>query len=229
MDDYHRLLFLEWSDLPEYGERVEAAKEQIRIVCRERSPILLYSGGKDSLVLLHMAMQIDPDMPIYHFDEGFDGERGTWRFPPAVEAEAIQNAKLAGAKNLYVRGGGDAGPSPKRFFGNLKDVMKRTETNIEMMGLRAAESKGRKRRIQTHVLHEGWRWISAPLKDLRTEDIWAYILANDIRYASNYDRYGPLVGWLNARFTSMFSNAMTPKGGGVTIDSVLFPEMKYKG
>ena len=228
MDAYHRLLFSEWAELPEYANRVEAAKEQIRKVCQERHPILLYSGGKDSLVLLHMAMQIDPEMPIYHFDAGFDGEKGTWRMPPVIHSEILQNAKDVGAKNLFVRGGGDLGPSPRRFFGHLISVMELTHTDIEMMGLRAAESKGRKRRIQSHVLHEGRRWISAPLKDIRTEDIWAYLVSNHIKYASTYERYAPLVGWLNARFTSMFSNAMTPKGGGITIDSALFPEYKYK-
>lgn len=227
MDDANRLFFKTWAELPGYAERVDVAKEQIRSICRERHPILLYSGGKDSLVLLHIAMQINPEMPIYHFNEGFDGEKGTWRFPPAVESEVIQNAKLAGATNLYVRGGGDKGPSARRFFGNLYEVMRSTRTDIEMMGLRQAESTGRKRRISDFVLHEGSRWISAPLKELRTEDIWAYIITNDLKYASNYDRYGPVVGWLNARFTSMFSNAMTPKGGGI-IDGVLFPEYKYK-
>lgn len=228
MDNVNRMTFLAWAELPEYAERVETAKEQMKLVCQQRHPILLYSGGKDSLVLLHMAMQIDPDMPIYHFDSGFDGQKGTWRMPPVVEAEIIENARLAGAKNIYVRGGGDLGPSPKRFFGHLITVMKDTDTDIEMMGLRQAESLGRKRRISDFVLHEGRRWISAPLKELRTEDIWAYILSNNLKYASNYDRYGPLVGWTKARFTSMFSNAMTPKGGGIVIDSALFPEYKYK-
>lgn len=228
MDKYNHMMFLEWAELPEFAERVRQAKAQIEIVCQERHPILLYSGGKDSLVLLHMAMQIDPEMPIYHFDSGFDGQKGTWRMPPAIEAEAIQNAKRAGAKNIYVRGGGDLGPSPKRFFGHLITVMKDTGTDIEMMGLRQAESLGRKRRISDFVLHEGRRWISAPLKELRTEDVWAYIISNDLKYASNYDRYAPLVGWINARFTSMFSNAMTPKGGGVVIDCALFPEYKYR-
>lgn len=227
MDDANRMFFQAWAELPGYAERIEVAIEQIQTVCQKRHPILLYSGGKDSLVLLHLAMQIDPEMPIYHFDNGFDGEKGTWRFPPAIEAEVVRNAELAGARNIYVRGGGNKGPSARRFFGNLREVMRATHTDIEMMGLRQAESAGRKRRISDFVLHEGSRWISAPLKELRTEDIWAYILDNDLRYASTYDRYAPLVGWLNARFTSMFSNAMVPKGGGIVIDSVLFPEHKY--
>lgn len=228
MDEMNRRFFLLWAELPEFHERIEKAKEQLCEVVRQRHPILLYSGGKDSLVLLHMAMQINPEMPIYHFNEGFDGEKGTWRFPPAVEAEAVQNARIAGAKNLYVRGGGGRGPSARRFFGNLYEVMRATHTDVEMMGLRQAESIGRKRRISDFILHEGRRWISAPLKELRTEDIWAYILSNNLKYASNYDRYGPLVGWTKARFTSMFSNAMTPKGGGIVVDSVLFPEFKYR-
>jgi 3'-phosphoadenosine 5'-phosphosulfate sulfotransferase (PAPS reductase)/FAD synthetase len=227
MDKINHLFFQEWAELPEFHERISQASDQIKKVCEQYKPILLYSGGKDSLVMLHLAMQIDPEMPVYHFNEGFDGERGTWRFPPAVEAEAIQNARAVGAKNLYVRGGGSAGPSARRFFGNLYEVMRQTHTDIEMMGHRAAESKGRKRRISAHILHEGHRTIFAPLKDLRTEDIWAYILSNNLCYASNYDRYGPLVGWMNARFTSMFSYAMTSKGGGVIIDGMLFPEYKY--
>ena len=69
-----RAMFQMWSKTQEYKKKIRHAKEMTHQAIHNHPCILLYSGGKDSLVLLHMALQVEPDIPVYHFSAGNDYE-----------------------------------------------------------------------------------------------------------------------------------------------------------
>src|ERR1700759_2296045 len=67
------------SVLPAHLKRLEAESIQImrEVVCEMRNPVMLYSIGKDSSVMLHVAMKAfhpaKPPFPLLHVDT-------TWKF-----------------------------------------------------------------------------------------------------------------------------------------------------
>ena len=55
-----------------YRDNIKLAEDNIsEILTSKYNPIIEYSGGKDSLVLLHMIMQQDNTIPIFNFHPGY--------------------------------------------------------------------------------------------------------------------------------------------------------------
>ena len=74
MPDEWREMFEFWAELPEYAERIQVAENNIKTILKTEKPVVLYSGGKDSLVLLRMVTQQDDSIPVYYSDSGYDYE-----------------------------------------------------------------------------------------------------------------------------------------------------------
>ena len=81
-----------------------------------------------------------------------------------------------------------------------------------------------KKHVSVVCLHYGMkdRIVSFPIKDLTVDDIWAYIVVNDIYYTSHYDKYGPVYGWDNVRFTCHFNENDVYTGGNYFFDKILY-------
>lgn len=215
-----------WSKMEGYKRRIKEARENIRTVLEREKCIVLYSGGKDSSVVLHLCMQIDRRVPVYFFDAGYDYGSNQMKMPMEVTAEIIRNAKSYGAKRIYIHGG--KGPSSKQFFGHLVKLKRKLGVEVELLGIRKEESVTRKIRAKNDALiqHEGKRRVCFPIKDLSWMDVWAYIVSNDMQYLSIYDKYVKVLGWDKARFTMLFSKGLMHMGGTYYIDGVLFPKLR---
>jgi len=225
MNEKWQQTFKLWGETEEYKQHINEAMENIKTVLKNEKCIILYSGGKDSSVMLHLCMQINKETPVYFFNAGYDYESKQMKTPPEIVSDITENATLFGAKNLYIRGG--FGPKPSRFFGHLSTIKKNLNVDIELLGLRKEESSGRKGRIKnTLVQIEGSRKLSFPIKNLTWKDVWAYIIEHKMKYLSTYDKYANIVGWDKARFTSLFSRGIIHEGGSYYIDGVLMPEFR---
>ena len=220
-----RETFRMWSNTKEYQERLLQAENMVKHVIQKYSCIVLYSGGKDSLVLLDLALKVDPDVPVYHFSAGYDYESKQIKQPREVTDEIIKIACDIGVKRLYVKGGRD--PASSRFFGLLFEVMKDVGAKVELLGIRAEESITRRNRVTNQLVQrEGQRDVSFPLKWWTWRDIWAYIVTNNLPYFSLYDKYGPLMGYDKVRWSMLFSKFALDKGGSYYLDGVLYPELR---
>lgn len=52
-------------------DKIEYSKRIIRdTISISNSPVICWSGGKDSTVLLHLVLQLKPDIPVIHIDAG---------------------------------------------------------------------------------------------------------------------------------------------------------------
>lgn len=225
MPDEWRELFELWAELPEYAARIKEAENNIKQILITEWPAVLYSGGKDSLVLLHMVMRQNNQIPVYYSDSGYDYESQQIKMPKAMTDDIVKIGREAGAKILYSCG--HKTPNSKRFFGNLFRVMKKHNCTVELLGIRGQESTRRTRRVKGPLIQmDGSRRVAFPLRDLDWRDIWAYLITNNIRYLSYYDKYAAVEGGYDkVRLTSRFSQGMVHKGG-YYIDCVMMPEYR---
>jgi len=219
-----REMFELWAELPEYAARIQEAENNIKMILKTEKPVILYSGGKDSLVLLRMVTQQDDNIPVYYSDSGYDYESQQIKMPKAMTDEIIEIGREAGAKILYSCG--HKTPNSKRFFGNLFRVMKKHDCDLELLGIRGGESTRRTRRVKGPLIQrDGTRRVSFPIRYLDWRDIWAYLITNNVRYLSYYDKYAAVEGYDKVRLTSRFSQGMVHKGG-YYIDCVMMPEYR---
>jgi 3'-phosphoadenosine 5'-phosphosulfate sulfotransferase (PAPS reductase)/FAD synthetase len=226
MPDEWRELFELWAELPEYAARIKEAENNIKQILITEWPVVLYSGGKDSLVLLHMVMRQNNQIPIYYSDSGYDYESQQIKMPKAMTDDIVKIGREAGANILYSCGHRD--PNSRRFFGNLFRVMKKHECTVELLGIRGGESSMRDARVKGSLVRmEGNRRVAFPLRDLDWRDIWAYLVANNVRYLDYYDKYAAIEGGYDkVRLTSRFSRGMIHKGGSYYIDGVMLAEYR---
>lgn len=214
-----------WNKRKEHKERVQLAEKNIRNILEYWNPIVLFSGGKDSLVLLHMVMQQNNNIPVYYSDSGYDYDSQQIKMPTEMTREILEIGRKAGAKHLYSCGHKD--PNSRRFFGNLFKVMKKHHCDLELLGIRAGESTGRKNRIKGQLVRiEGSRRIAFPIRHFDWKDVWAYIISNNIEYLSYYDQYAAVEGYENVRLSSRFSRGLLHKGGSLYLDGVMMPQFR---
>jgi 3'-phosphoadenosine 5'-phosphosulfate sulfotransferase (PAPS reductase)/FAD synthetase len=219
-----RELFELWAATDDYEKRIKEAENNIKQILMTEKPTVLYSGGKDSLVLLRMVMLQNDNVPVYYSDSGYDYDSKQIKMPKSMTDEIVEIGKEAGAKILYSCG--HKNPNSKRFFGNLFRVMKKHNCDLELLGIRGGESTRRTRRVQGPLVQkDGTRRVSFPIRDLDWRDVWAYLITNNIRYLSYYDKYAAVEGYDNVRLTSRFSRGMIHKGG-YYIDCVMMPEYR---
>lgn len=222
MPEKWRKTFELWSKQKIHQTRVEQAKKNIRYVLKYWKPIILYSGGKDSLALLHLVMQENNRIPVYYSDSGYDYDSQQIKMPRAMTEEILRIGYAAGAEKIYSCGHRD--PSSKRFFGNLFKVMGKHKCNLELLGIRGEESTGRKNRVKGDLVRvEGSRRVAFPLRDWDWKDVWAYLVMNGVEYLSYYDQYAGVEGYDNVRLSSRFSKGLLHKGGSLYLDGVLMP------
>lgn len=211
----------------EYKKRIKEAEKNVEtILSSEYNPILEYSGGKDSLVLLHLFMQQNDDLPVYNYHPGYGRHSKQLYRSQEVHQELLEAARIAGAKDLTVVNTpfcrenyliGD-------YFDLLFKLMKEKECNLEILGIRGEESITRKHRVKGKLIKkEGQRLVCFPIRHLTVDDIWAYILTNDLFYVTHYDKFGPIYGWDKVRFTSHFNENEVELGGNYFFDRIVYP------
>lgn len=212
-----------------YKKNIKLAKQNItEILESEYAPIIEYSGGKDSLVLLHLIMQQDNTIPIFNYHPGYGKFAKQIYRSQKTHNELMKSAEIAGAMDLTVVNTpfwngekyliGD-------YFPMLFSFMKKRGCDLELLGIRGEESITRKHRVKGPLIRiEGQRRVAFPIRHLTVDDIWSYILTNDLFYVTHYDKYGPIYGYDKSRFTSHFNKNEVELGGSFFFDKIVFSD-----
>ena len=202
MNDLEERRFQLHARQEDYEQRVAEAQSNLDAVSRRfDAPCLHVSGGKDSLVLWHLAASAGHDWPVYHFDNGVLNVPGVTEF--VRERASDWNA------NLYVRTSEAAndermvveeGHGYDGYWGQYWSLVGKHGWDVRVLGIRAAESSQRRDRF-TGTLptdRDGDDVAAAPIHALTTADVWAYIVKHDLPYHDIYDRQGQLYDGIDA-------------------------------
>jgi len=222
-----RQTFEAWAELETYRGRIDGANQTIQdALYLYQKPYVAFSGGKDSLIMLHMILQQVPDILVWHWDYGPN------YMPRNLEQEIIDICFGLGVKHLridsspkYFLGRSETNVFFPALFGKVQPRLVEEGYHLVFVGLRAEESRKRAAKTIGNLTHRAPMRESYPIKDLIARDVWAYIVENDLPYCSHYDRYGELLGIENVRMATFFDPEFY-KYGANHIDGVLMPHFK---
>lgn len=227
MNEKEKQMFLAWSHRPEFTDLTQNTLAVIKRYVDAGKCMVAYSGGKDSTVMLHLALQVDPEIDVFLWDQGM------YLMPREVHNEIVGNAKKMGVKNFIVESAKVQNKPEIVFDPNLWGVSHRTHYAVigrlkrsrgwmtQFVGLRAEESCSRKR-----VCSKPRRGEVYPLDKWDWRSVWAYIVSNNLPYPHLYDVYCPLLGWDKTRFVNFFSKRFEHLGS-IYVDGFFFPEYRY--
>lgn len=223
-----RQTFEMWAETAGYRDRIDSATETIQeALYIHHGPYVAFSGGKDSLVMLHMILQQNPNILVWHWDYG------PHYMPRDLEQETINLCYALGVKHLqidtspqYAQGRSEKNVLFPAIFGKVQPKLVEDGYHLAFIGLRSEESHKRAAKTSARLRHNGVLWECYPLRDLTARDVWAYIIENDLPYCSHYDRYGKLLGIENVRMATFFDPEFY-KFGSNNIDGVLMPHFKH--
>jgi phosphoadenosine phosphosulfate reductase len=183
MDAREREAFLAYSTLPQFKGKVECSLDVIREALAIGEAYVAVSWGKDSVVMLHLCQQVQPDILAISFTH-------PERSMIANYAEVIDQYRQRFGLNLQdIALHGDHVPTkveqaklwdawPVGFIGLRKEECDRRSIALLKYGL-------------LHQYQSGNRansWRCCPVGWFGWRDIWAYICANNLPYLSIYDQ-----------------------------------------
>jgi len=188
-----------WAKTEEHRLIVANAKQTIqKALALMKRPYVSFSGGKDSFVVLHMILEQKPDIDVLYFDADasypdmdkfLDDLAELWGFDfTRVKTEPIINVfRKYGLNHPHIE--------EKTMAATVYAPIKAHITHAfggGFVGLRSEESVARRRLIKYRgqiFYNKSHGTIEClPVAHFRTEDVWAYITANDLPYNPVYDR-----------------------------------------
>lgn len=183
-----------------YKTKVLDAKNIIsRALGQMRNPYLSFSGGKDSLVMLHMVLEQNRNIPVVYWDADASYP-DTETFLARIEDEwgiDIVRFKTRPILDVFREYGIDHPQiETKTMIATVYDPIKKliAEYGFDgvFVGLRREESYGRKQLIKYRgpIFHSKYQNVieCLPVAYFSVQDIWAYITANELPYNPVYDK-----------------------------------------
>lgn len=183
-----------------YKNKELSAKDIIsRALVQMDRPYLSFSGGKDSLIMLHMVLEQKPDIPVVYWDADASFP-DTDIFLDKISSE--WNIDLIRFKTRPIlevfREYGIDHPQieAKTMIATVYDPIKKliAEYGFDgvFVGLRREESYGRKQLIKYRgpIFYSKYQNVieCLPVAYFSVQDVWAYITANKLPYNPVYDK-----------------------------------------
>jgi len=183
-----------------YANRVSDAKNIIsRALDQMKLPYLSFSGGKDSLVMLHMVLEQNPNVAVVYWDADAsypDTDEFLARISDEWDIDIIR-FKTRPILDVFREFGIDHPQiEQKTMVATVYEPIKRliAEYGFDgvFVGLRREESYGRKQLIKYRgpIFHSKYQNVieCLPVAYFSVQDVWAYITTNDLPHNPVYDK-----------------------------------------
>lgn len=226
----NRARFLAHTMTNPYKRRVESARR----LCGEwlekcDHPSVAFSAGKDSTVMLHIVRSIAPECAAHysHPEYELDETRALIDTTVNLRQYAYKNAH---ADWFVAWNDGAAVPDGVEWFDGKSSAEWAIRAGIDgvAVGIRSEENAYRKIVVRKHgalfYVKSKQIWQCWPLYDWSIEDIWGYIMANNVPYNHAYDRMDAAGIPLHAQRIGPFANRKALKMGQLAVLRVVFPE-----
>lgn len=206
-----RKAYLLHSQLSSYKKRVSAAIETARMaLAASKRPLLSFSAGKDSVVLLDISIKAGFRGDLLFFKYGISTDMETPGENIALLEYYAQKYGLKyhilpclGETDCWEQCGRfilfpETAEERKIFAKTNMDFAKKSESfcrengiDLQLIGMRKAESSRRKAMLNKkgpiYTVKSRNSMTCCPLANLDSEDIWAYIFSNGLKYLAIYD------------------------------------------
>lgn len=150
-----------------------------------KKPYVSCSFGKDSTVVLWLALQIDPNIPVVWFDGGkFDEYPDTYAYKTFLQAEWKLNLTTVYPSMSFIDQMKTFGSDDKTHYDHFftqafLDESARENYDGSMLGLRAQESNNRRITFRVRgqlYFHKGQNiWRICPIMNWTTVELWNVI------------------------------------------------------
>lgn len=183
MDEAERLMFLGWAKLPVFQGKIRQAQATIRDALKIGLPYVGISWGKDSVVLLHLAQQIKPDIQVIF-----------WTAPDQELLNNYQETRdsyLSRYPTNYLEIDIDGDRVPHK----VAKSKPWEQWPVALVGIRAEENRRTRGTAlrKFGLLHQytsgpqAGTWRAAPLGWWGWKDVWAYTCLHGLPYLRTYD------------------------------------------
>lgn len=192
----------------------EAQNAIIKAIETTKNPAVSFSFGKDSLVCVDIARQIKPDILVINIDRGRGGdtEEAVSMYEKYAEKYGLNYHRVKTPREvlqIYHEAGSVFNVQRKEIKDNLiagiKAARKRFNLDCEITGLRAEESSGRgylRKHGTFHYSENEKIYKCKPVLNWKGDEIWAYVISNDVPFLSWYDREAEQMGYERARYSN---------------------------
>lgn len=203
--------YLLHAKLAPYQRRINAAIETAKeAISMSKKPLLSFSSGKDSVVLLDISVRAGFRGDLMFFKYGIISDVET----PKENIELLRHyAEKYGLQYHILDCLGEVDcweqcgrfilfpetPEEQRIFNRTnmdfsrksKEFCLENSVDLQLIGMRKAESARRKAMLNKkgsiYSVKSRDSLTCCPLSNLTSEDIWAYIFSNGLKYLSVYD------------------------------------------
>ena len=175
-----RETFLLYAEEDEYAQAIGKSRDNLReILAAHEKVYCSFSGGKDSTVLLDLALREDPAMMVMHIDFG------RWLIPRPIFREICAIAAHMGCTlrietssqwEKYGRNLPKGGVFGKILFGRIEPQLVSEGFDCCLLGLRSQESHKRAARTRDKMWDFEKIHTAYPIAHLTYMDVWAHIV-----------------------------------------------------
>jgi len=211
--------------LPAYCHRIERARDYIAdalAVCE--NPYIAFSTGKDSTVMADLIWREDDSIPAVYFDaDACFPESSALMERMRNAGRTIINWCTEPILDTMEHVGGptsprsDAATMQSTVYEPIQSLLSEYEFDLSFVGLRAEENQNREAAIRSHGhLFKNKRdgiYTCWPVGWLTFQDIWAYILSNNVDYSAVYDKQFEMgLDWEDCRLSYCYGETKATHG-----------------
>lgn len=180
MDSVEKQGLLAHSTLPTFRRKVAKALKLIEEALAIAPAYVSVSWGKDSVAMLHLCQQIQPNIPAINF---YHPERDLIGNFSEVEEKYCQ---CWATKLIAINIKGDHVPA------KVQKAKLWLKYPVSFVGLRADESKNRAITLEQNTLIHKYKnkdsWRCCPIGFWKEIDVWAYTISRNLPYLNLYDK-----------------------------------------